>query len=190
MADLARADLKTAARARLKGKVGFILLSCIIYGVVAAVVPGLGTLIVGGPLTVGLMGVILMIARGREPSYNDLFGGFKSFMGGFVAYLLVAVFTILWSLLLIVPGVIASIRYSQTFYILNDNPGMEGAAAIERSKEMMRGHKGEYFVLCLSFFWWHLLGLLTLGIAYLWVGPYIALTFANYYEYLKAHQAG
>jgi uncharacterized membrane protein len=191
MAELVRAELKTAAKAQMKGKVGFIILSFIIYAIIlgAASFTVIGALLLGGPLTVGLLGVILMLVRGEKPGYNNLFDGFKSFMSGFIAYLLVGIFTALWSILLIVPGIIAAFRYSQTFYILKDNPAMDGYAAIQKSKEMMKGHKGEYFVLCLSFFWWFLLGSVTLGIAYLWIGPYIAMTTANYYEWLKKQSA-
>ena len=164
MEELVRSELKTAAKAQLKGRVGFIILSYIILAIIvgASGVTGVGPLILTGPLMVGFMGILLMIAKGQEPSYNNLFDGFRTFMGGFVAYLLVVIFTALWSLLLIVPGIIAAIRYSQTFYILRDYPEMDGNAAIQKSKEMMDGHKGEYFVLPLSFIWWILLGAITL----------------------------
>lgn len=60
-------------------------------------------------------------------------------------------------MLLVVPGIIAFLRYSMTFYILADNPGMSGFSAIKKSKEMMKGHKKELFILCLSFIPWGLL---------------------------------
>jgi uncharacterized membrane protein len=191
MAGLVRSEIKTAARGQLKGTWGFLLLAFIIYGIImgAAGATVIGALLVGGPLTIGLMGIMLKLARGGGQSLNDLFDGFKSFKSGFIAYIVVGIFTALWTLLFIVPGIIASIRYSQTFFILKDNPEMDGYAAIQKSKEMMKGHKGEYFVLGLSFILWGLLGTITLGIAFIWIGPYIAQTFANYYEWLKKQAA-
>jgi uncharacterized membrane protein len=191
MAALVRAEIKTAARGQLKGKWGFLLLAFIVYAIImgAAGCTVIGALLVGGPLTIGLVGMLLMLARGEGPTFNNLFDGFKSFKSGFIAYILVGILTALWSLLLIVPGIIASIRYSQTFFILKDNPDMDGYAAIQKSKEMMQGHKGEYFVLGLSFILWALLGTITLGIAFIWIGPYMSLTYANYYEWLKRQAA-
>jgi uncharacterized membrane protein len=191
MAGLVRAEIKTAARGQIKGTWGFLLLAFIIYGIImgAAGATVIGALLIGGPLTIGLVGIMLMLARGKEATLNGLFDGFKSFKSGFIAYIVVGIFTALWSLLLIVPGIIASIRYSQTFFILKDNPDMDGYAAIQKSKEMMKGHKGEYFVLGLSFILWALLGTITFGIAFIWIGPYIAQTFANYYEWLKKQAA-
>jgi len=72
------------------------------------------------------------------------------------------------------------------FYILNDNPGMSAMAALNQSKEMMEGHKGKLFLLGLSFIGWWILCILTLGIGFLWLTPYVELTMANFYEELKA----
>ena len=147
-----------------------------------------GPIILTGPLSLGLAGAFLLMARGQKPTVNNLFDGFKQFLGSFVAYLLSGIFTLLWMLLLIVPGIIAALRYSQVYYILKDNPELDGLAAINKSKEMMKGHKGEYFVLLLSFFWWYCLGIITLGIGLIFIAPYISLTLANYYEELKKQQ--
>jgi len=191
MAGLVRAEIKTAARGQLKGTWGFLLLAFIIYGIImgAAGATVIGALLVGGPLAIGLSGIMLKLARKEGPTLNDLFDGFKSFKSGFIAFIVVNIFTALWTILLIVPGIIASIRYSQTYFILKDNPDMDGYAAIQKSKQMMKGHKGEYFVLGLSFILWGLLGTVTLGIAFIWIGPYISQTFANYYEWLKKQAA-
>ena len=72
-----------------------------------------------------------------------------------------------------------------TFYILADNPGMSGSEAIKKSKQMMKGHKWELFVLILSFFWWYVLCTITFGIAYIYVAPYINVTMTNFYEKIK-----
>jgi uncharacterized membrane protein len=90
-----------------------------------------------------------------------------------------------WTLLLIVPGIIAGYRYSQAFYILRDNPEIGAMEAIRRSKTMMAEHKWRLFVLQLTFIGWHLLCMLSLCIGYLWLVPYIMAAGAHFYEDLK-----
>ena len=126
------------------------------------------------------------IRNGKEPfKVETLFDGYKDFMRIFGTTLLMNVYIFLWTLLLIVPGIIKSISYSQTYYVLKDNPELKFNEAIERSMEMMEGHKMQYFLLMLSFIGWIILIILTCGILSLWVTPYMNATFANYYEYVK-----
>lgn len=99
--------------------------------------------------------------------------------------MLTSVFTFLWSLLFIIPGIIASLSYSMVYFIALDNLELSALDVIRKSKEMMRGHKGEYFVLGLSFIGWGILGIFTLGILYLWLIPYMQVTMANFYNELK-----
>lgn len=190
MATIERVAIKTAAKSQMKGNYGTLLIILVLFGLILAVsgVTYVGPIILTGPLSLGLAGAFLLMARGQKPTVNNLFDGFKQFLGSFVAYLLSGIFTLLWMLLLIVPGIIAALRYSQVYYILKDNPELDGLAAINKSKEMMKGHKGEYFVLLLSFFWWYCLGIITLGIGLIFISPYISLTLANYYEELKKQQ--
>lgn len=91
------------------------------------------------------------------------------------------ILTFLWALLLIIPGIIAAISYSQTYYLLNDYETLSFMDAITLSKLMMRDYKLEYFLLCLTFIGWWLLVVVTLGIAIIVVGPYLNATFANFY---------
>ena len=72
-----------------------------------------------------------------------------------------------------------------TFFIIADEPELSGAAAIKKSKEMMKGHKWELFVLLFSFFWWYILGIITFGLAYIYIIPYIEATVVNFYEKIK-----
>ena len=74
------------------------------------------------------------------------------------------------------------------YYIMNDNPYIKPIEAINKSKAMMKGYKGKYFLLGLSFIGWYLLGILTLGIGYIWLTPYVGLSTANFYENLKQNQ--
>lgn len=146
---------------------------------------GVGLLILGGPISVGFLSYILNLKRNGNQKFNDLFSGFKRFSDYFVTFLLVSLYTFLWTLLFIVPGIIKSISYSQALYIIHDNPGMSPKEAIKKSQEMMKGHKMEYFVLILSFLGWNILNIFTLGILNIFfVGPYVNSTYALYYEKL------
>ena len=100
-------------------------------------------------------------------------------------YILKSIYIFLWSLLLIIPGIIKRYSYAMTPYILRDDPNISYNDAIELSMEMMDGNKWRLFLLDLSFIGWYLLALLTLGIGFLFLTPYIESTYANFYEDLK-----
>ena len=104
-----------------------------------------------------------------------------------LAYILVGIYTILWLLLLIIPGIIAAISYSQTFFILADDNTLRPSEAIDKSKKMMDGYKLKYFYLCLRFLGLALLCVLTLGIGFLWLIPYMYVTCAKFYEDVKGN---
>lgn len=122
---------------------------------------------------------------GEEVKVDTLFDGFKDYVRVTLTLLLEYVYVFLWSWLLIIPGIIKSIEYSQTCYVLKDNPGLAYNAAIERSMAMMRGHRMELFILYLTFIGWWLLVIFTFGIAALWVQPYVSASLAHFYEYVK-----
>ena len=126
------------------------------------------------------------LRTGKELEVKSIFDGFNDYTRVLGTYLLVYIYTILWTLLLIIPGIIKSLSYSMVPFVLKDNPELSFNAAIERSMAMMEGHKWEYFCLILTFIGWFLLIIITAGIASLWVTPYMSATFANYYEAVKA----
>jgi uncharacterized membrane protein len=145
-------------------------------------------IIIGGPFYLGCIGYFLKRIRGETISAKDIFDGFKQFSRAFVLMLLILVFTVLWSLLLIIPGIIKGLSYSMAFFVLYDNPDMKPRRALKESIRMMKGYKGKYLGLNISFIGWILLGILTLGIGYLWLYPYMYMTIANFYENLKISQ--
>lgn len=121
----------------------------------------------------------------RDPSYKirplkDAFQVFskKYFLGIFIIYLVSSFFIFLWTLLFIIPGIVKSYSYSQSYLIYKDyrdNPNNERISAINcitESRELMDGHKGRLFALDVSFIGWYLIGFLTLGIGFLWITPY------------------
>ena len=98
---------------------------------------------------------------------------------------LVGFFTSLWSLLLIVPGIVKFYAYSMTPYILIDDPELSANQAINLSKKMMKGHKLDLFYLHLSFIGWNFLSIFTLGIGLLWVVPYMMTAQAAFYQDIR-----
>lgn len=145
--------------------------------------------LIGGSINFGLVAFFLKLARKEEARFEDLFGGFRYFGKTFLLNLLTTIFTILWFLLLIIPGFVAILRYSMAYYILNDNPGIDALEAIRRSKEMMYGHKTRLFSLWFSFLGWFIVGILTFGIGFLYLFPYYNASLANFYEDLKNQPA-
>lgn len=119
---------------------------------------------------------------------ETLFACFQQFWRFLSAVLLMGLFTFLWSMLLVIPGIIAAYSYSQTIYIMLDHPELSAMEAIAASKQLMRGHKFEYFVLELSFLGWALLTGVTLGLLTIWLEPYMQVTKANYYNALTGWQ--
>lgn len=182
---------REAAWAQLTGNWKPAVLVTLVYILIVGAMEGAKSLsflsiFVLGPLSYGYYVSFLNSKRtGEVVRIENLFDGFKDYARVFLTNLLQTIYIVLWTLLLIVPGIIKSISYSQTFFVLKDNPELKNNAAIERSMAMMEGHKMEYFCLILSFIGWLLLGILTLGIGLLWVNPYIATATAHFYEYVK-----
>lgn len=147
-----------------------------------ASVLGLIQFVVGGPVKLGNCQYLLHQHDKEEMSIHDLFSEFGRWGAGFALNLLTGLFVGLWTMLFIIPGIVASYRYAMAPFILAENPEMSASEAITRSKEIMNGHKGELFTLDLSFIGWSLLCVLTCGIGYLFLNPYIAASRAAFYR--------
>lgn len=165
------------------------LLVCLIAGCIKTglAFTGIGTIIVSGPLAYGASYCFLKQARdGETMSINDMFKGFTTDFGKtFLLGLMTSLFTILWSFLFVIPGIIAAYSYSMAFYISIDNPNLGWNDCIKASKKMMAGHKMELFILDLSFIGWYIVGGLCFGIGTLWVDPYLHATRAQFYKELS-----
>ena len=153
-----------------------------------AVVYAIVTLIIGGPVTLGYVKFNLDMVNGYRPSFSDLFSQFGRFKEAFVMQLLRSIFIFLWSLLLVIPGIIATFSYAMAPYILYENPGMSASDAIAASKQMMDGNKWRLFCLNFSFIGLSILSVFTLGILNLWLIPYMEASYAAFYEELKREQ--
>jgi len=181
------AQLMTMARESLRGKWGLAIGTCFIYGLVISVsgVAFIAPLIIGGPMMLGLAMFSLSLSRTNDSDLEILFKGFKNFGTALGAYLLMMLFVFLWSLLLIIPGIIAAIGYSMTFFILADEAELGASDALAKSKRMMRGYKWKYFCLNLRFIGWAILCVISLGIGFLWLIPYMQISYAKFYEDVK-----
>jgi len=152
------------------------------YGPSVGILFDLGSFIITPPLTLSICIIYLSLINSQKPDFMDIFIGFKSFGKAVLLNFLIFLFTILWTLLFIIPGIIKGISYSQAFYIMAENPEMTPLEAINESKRIMDGYKLEYFVLGLSFILWILLAVATCGIAFVYVAPYMSATYANFYK--------
>jgi uncharacterized membrane protein len=186
--------LMKAARESLKDQWGIAIGTFLIYILVTSV-PGstrsslsLVSLIIGGPFALGAATFSLSLSRGKEARLEQIFEGFRHFTTALVAYLLILLYVVLWALLLIVPGIIAGLGYSMTFYILSDDPQIKAEDALKKSKAMMDGYKLKLFYLCIRFFLLALLCILTLGIGFLWLIPYANVTMAKFYDDIKQNE--
>ena len=130
-----------------------------------------------------------------QPGIGTLLDGFRS--GHYVNIVLTMflrdLFTILWSLLLVVPGIVKHYEYLMVPYIIAENPAMDYKEAFQISKQMMDGEKMEAFIMDLSFIGWYLLSAVTCGLlAIFYVNPYVQASFAEMYTFnkQKAYQEG
>lgn len=113
--------------------------------------------LVEGALTCGLAMFVLAFFRTRKIDYSLTFEGFSMYGKAFCLFLLYTVKVFLWSLLLVIPGIIAAFRYSQCFYLRVDHPEWTASQCINESKRLMNGNKGKFFCLQLSFIGWYIL---------------------------------
>ena len=158
-----------------------------VMGVMATVSGFLGTaqFVLGGVVKLGYCQFLLKMQDGEEPEANDLFSRFNQFGDGFLLNLLTGLYTFLWMLLFIIPGIVAAYSYAMAPFIMSENPGMKASEAIAASKSLMNGHKAELFVLDLSFLGWCILNVFTLGIGSLWLNPYMNAAHAAFYRSLQ-----
>lgn len=140
------------------------------------------------PLGWGLTVSLLRNHREESVDLENLFDGFRGgrYTRVFCALFLVNLFTFLWTLLLIIPGIMKAFSYALTPYILLDEPELTAKQAIARSCEIMEGRRWKLFCLYLSFIGWGILCVLTFGIGFLWLVPYMNASFAAFYEDARA----
>lgn len=189
-------ELRAAAWEKKKGRWGMLALVFFIYSLIMAACAALSYVVVGavavlllsGPLMLGFTMVCLAVSRRQGAGLSKLFEGFSRFGDSLVLFLLMDIFIFLWSLLLVIPGIIKMYSYSMSWFVLHDRPDLTGNEARKRSMYLMRGHKWRLFCLDFSFLGWYLLSALTLGILAFWVTPYHMTARAEFYQELLAEE--
>ncbi len=146
--------------------------------------------LVGGFISLGLIKFNLAMVDGNQPKFGDIFSQSNRFVFGLWLRLRMQIFTFLWTLLLIIPGIVKSYSYSMAGFIAYENPDMTAKEAMEVSMAMMKGNKWRLFCLQISFIGWAILSIFTAGIGLLWVDAYsnAAIT-AFYNEISRDYQA-
>lgn len=193
---MTRAELKARARAQLGGGIfknawmvalAACLLIALIQTAAGSVLPGIGMILVLGPLEYAKRYMFLKQARDGQPmQLGDMFRGFQDDFGGTLLIgFLTGLFTALWSLLFVIPGIVKYYAYSMAYYVKADHPDYNWKACVDESRRLMNGHKWEKFVQDLSFIGWTIVGSLCLGVGTLWVTPYVYATEAQFYDYIR-----
>lgn len=197
-----RAELKQQAKEQLGRKLFgskwlYAALVMLINAIVAAVAAKLGTLgtavalLVYGPLAYAIAKMFLKQSHdGQVMELGHLVDGFTDdFSGTFMLNLMQTIFTLLWGLLLVVPGIIKALSWSMSYYIKVEHPEYGWKQCMDASAALTQGHKGELFVLGLSFIGWYIVGGLCLGVGTLWAAAYYQATMTQCYTWLKEQQA-
>lgn len=138
--------------------------------------------IIGSFVSLGLARYNLNLIDGKEATVGQIFCHSSIWGKAVWLRLRLAIFTFLWSLLLIIPGIIKSYSYSMSCFIMAENPEMSAKEAMEVSMQMMKGNKWRLFCLQLSFIGWGILCIFTLGIGFLWLSPYMNAATAAFYD--------
>jgi len=199
-------EYRDAGSKALTGKWSDYIILTLIYCIIISIVSACGNFFPNNGVLLAISsfsGILLLpmqwsyevtfLCRNRnneKPKVQDLFEGYKDCIRVGGTYLLLAVYVLLWAILLIIPGIMKYYSYSMTSYVLRDNPDLSFDSAIERSMAMMKGKKMKLFLLDLSFIGWFVICLFTLGLGFLILGPYMYMTHSQFYEDLKAEYEG
>ncbi len=135
-------------------------------------------------INLGIYRVYLSNIDGIAPKFKNMFSGLADWWKAVKVNFLMNFFTLLWSLLLVVPGIVKHLSYSMAPYVLAENKDLSARECMNRSKAITKGRLKELLLFDLSFVGWHLLAVLTMGIGYIWIKPYILAAFANHYREL------
>lgn len=158
--------------------------------VVLAILSAIVMLVIGSVVQVGYARFHMDLAdRQENVRINTLFAYFPHWKNAVLTNLLVTVYTILWGLLFIIPGIVASYSYALTPYLLAENPQLTASEAIAQSKELMRGNRWRLFCMLFSFIGWEILCSFTFGIGQLWLIPYKQAAMAAFFRDVTDAQA-
>lgn len=163
---------------------GAIFVSCVpsqIASVIAIILSGVS--IIFGVAILSVHNT--MLKESRKIYFSDFTDGLNQWWQAFRGGLWFILWVWLWALLFVIPGIVKSYSYSMMFFIMAEYPKIGVRKAMQISKEMTRGYKGDLFVLDLSFVGWAILAAIPCGLGFLWLAPYMNMTKTNAYQYLK-----
>lgn len=181
------AMLMQRAKQQLEGNWVHAAIASLVFLVIIGVASSTSVLelVVTGPLSFGFYLFIGCLVDTKQNNLNLLFKGFERFVDTLVAGLLISLAVGIGLVLLIVPGIIMACGFSMTYYIMVDDPRVSGTEALNQSWNMMRGQKWNFFCLQLRFIGWILLSIITCGIGFVFLNPYIVATNLNFYRKLR-----
>ena len=156
------------------------------YGLSYVITIGSLALFIQGPISIGLATYSLSIVNEEDYSYNQIATGFKYFFKALFLFLLFNISVLIGAILLIIPGVVIFLMFSQIFYIIAENPQIGVIDAFKKSASLMKNKKLQYLGLGLRYILFFILGVFTLGIWWLWLTPQMYVSFAIFYKELQA----
>lgn len=182
-------EYRLEAKAALKGNWGYAIAIVLLFSAAIGALSAtfVGGIVLTGALMIGYAYAMIQFCRRGSFKIEDLLQGLKTdnFTATIGLYVKMTIFIFLWSLLFCIPGIIKSYAYSMAPYIMADHPNITGGQAITASQNLMKGKKAKLFCLHLSFIGWILLCVLTFGILTIWVGPWMEVAQARFYESIK-----
>jgi uncharacterized membrane protein len=165
-----------------------LLVGGVTYIFIIALIMAVLYFVLGGVVEIGYAKFNMNIADRKIAGIENVFGYFPIWKSAAALKLLKTLYIFLWSLLFIIPGIVAAYSYAMASYIMAENPDMTAGEAISASKQMMMGNRGRLFCMLLSFIGWDILSAITLGIGSLWLTPYKQAATAAFYREVSGTQ--
>ena len=199
---MTRKEIKARAREALGGRIFganwlFAVIVMLIFAAINFIFSGgiirvIIYIIIGGPFIYAVHKLFLKQAYdGFKMDLGDIFSGFREdFTGNIALFIMMNIFLILWSILLVIPGIVKFYSYSMAFFLKADHPDWGWKMCLDESKRLTKGRKMELFVLDLSFIPWLIVGMICLIVGSLWVFAYIFAARAQYYKYFVSYDNG
>lgn len=163
-------------------EVGAFILASLPIIIIASLFAAVIYFALGSFIGVGYAKFNLNLVDKKNAAFENLFEYFSHWKTTTIARLLRALYVFLWSLLFIIPGIVAGFSYAMTDYILAEDPELTADEAISQSKSIMMGNKWRFFCLQFSFIGWDILATLAFGIGHLWLTPYKQAAYAAFYR--------
>lgn len=188
-------ELRAQAYSALEGNWGMAAIVTFVFLLIESAAQWNGDIAYGSPRIISILlfpvmygysVTFLSLVRHEGLEFGHLFDGFKDYFRILGTLLLAKIYVLLWTLLLIIPGIVKSYSYAMTNYILKDDPELSNNGAIEKSMDMMKGYKMKLFLMDLSFIGWAILCVLTIGIGFFFLIPYVEASHVAFYEDLKS----